>query len=181
MSKRPLDQESELFAARKKRRVEETFPHPDLSWSATTSRTLSHNDYSVGWICALPLEMTAAKAMLDQIHATLVTPSYDSNAYTLGNICGHNVVMACLPAGVYGTTSAATVASQMLSSFTSINTRFMVGIGGGVPSNEHDIRLGDVVVSTPSPQCAAVVQYDYGKTLASRSYQVLAVFRVATV
>ena len=39
----------------------------------------------------------------------------------------------------------------------------MVGIGGGVPSEEADIRLGDVVVSTPNKAHSGVVQYDFGK------------------
>jgi ankyrin repeat protein len=32
----------------------------------TTITTLLHSDYTVGWICALPLEMAAAKAMLEE-------------------------------------------------------------------------------------------------------------------
>jgi hypothetical protein len=66
---------------------------------------LSHEDYTVGWVCALPLEMTAAKGMLDETHSNLSQPTTDDNAYTLGKISGHNVVIACLPSGVYGTTS----------------------------------------------------------------------------
>jgi len=40
----------------------------------------------------------------------------------------------------------------------------MVGIGGGVPSAEADLRLGDVVISQPFAQHGGVVQYDFGKT-----------------
>jgi nucleoside phosphorylase len=40
-----------------------------------------------------------------------------------------------------------------------------VGIGGGVPSEENDIRLGDVVVSKPTGQSGGVIQYDFGKTV----------------
>lgn len=36
------------------------------------SHHLSHDDYTVGWICALPLEMAAAKAMLDLTHPKLM-------------------------------------------------------------------------------------------------------------
>jgi hypothetical protein len=39
----------------------------------------------------------------------------------------------------------------------------MVGIGGGVPSEENDIRLGDVVVSQPAGTSGGVIQYDFGK------------------
>jgi nucleoside phosphorylase len=40
----------------------------------------------------------------------------------------------------------------------------MVGIGGGVPSEENDIRLGDVVVSQPVDSYGGVIQYDMGRT-----------------
>ncbi|KAE8140550.1 hypothetical protein BDV38DRAFT_290249 [Aspergillus pseudotamarii] len=125
----------------------------------------THNDYTVAWVCALPLEMTAAKTMLDKIHPSLPQPETDHNTYILGNIASHNVVMACLPSGVYGTTSAATVLAYMLSTFRSLRFGLMVGVGGGVPSETADIRLGDVVVSIPTPASGGVIQYDYGKTL----------------
>jgi nucleoside phosphorylase len=127
-----------------------------------TARTISHEDYTVGWICALPCEMAAAKVMLDDIHPGLPNRPNDHNNYILGTIGVHNVIVACLPS--YGTTCAATVASQMLSSFESVRFGLMVGIGGGVPSEKADIRLGDVVVSKPDKEFGGVVQYDYGKT-----------------
>jgi nucleoside phosphorylase len=127
---------------------------------------LPNRDYTVGWICALALEMVAAKAMLDVSHGRPKEqhPS-DQNNYSLGRIGDHNVVIACLPAGVYGTTSAARVAADMQSSFESIRFGLMVGIGGGVPSKEFDIRLGDVVVSKPGRTSGGVLQYDFGKTV----------------
>jgi nucleoside phosphorylase len=133
--------------------------------------TLSHQDYTVAWICALPLELTAAKAMLDEIHSDLCQPPSDHNAYTLGRLHGHNVVIACLPSGVYGTTSAATILAQMLPTFPSLIFGLMVGIGGGVPTKANDIRLGDVVVSKPTTKGTGVIQYDYGKTLSNGRIQ----------
>ncbi|KAN0080626.1 wd-repeat protein [Elaphomyces granulatus] len=133
--------------------------------ATVTMRSLCHYDYTVAWVCALPLEMAAAKSMLDEIHPNLPTSSNDQNTYVLGKIHPHNVVIACLPSGVYGTTSAATVANQMLFTFRSIRFRLMVGIGGGVPTKEADIRLGDVVVSKPTEDFGGVVQYDFGKTV----------------
>ncbi|KAI3049428.1 hypothetical protein CBS147352_5964 [Aspergillus niger] len=132
---------------------------------------LSHDDYTIGWVCALAIEAAAATAMLDQIHPALPTHPRDSNSYTLGSIGSHHVVIACLPAGVYGTTSAATVASNMFISFGSIRHLLMVGIGGGVPSASADIRLGDVVVSIPTPRFEGVVQYDYGKTIGQGRFE----------
>ncbi|EHA18786.1 hypothetical protein ASPNIDRAFT_119175, partial [Aspergillus niger ATCC 1015] len=119
----------------------------------------------------LAIEAAAATAMLDQIHPALPTHPRDSNSYTLGSIGSHHVVIACLPAGVYGTTSAATVASNMFISFGSIRHLLMVGIGGGVPSASADIRLGDVVVSIPTPRFEGVVQYDYGKTIGQGRFE----------
>ncbi|GFF30843.1 hypothetical protein IFM61606_10601 [Aspergillus udagawae] len=130
-----------------------------------------HDDYAVAWICALPLEMTAAKTMLDVVHPSLHQPRTDHNVYTLGSVSGHNVVVACLPSGIYGTTSAAIVLAHMLPTFPSLQFALMVGIGGGVPSRNADIRLGDVVVSMPTAASGGVIQYDYGKTLRDGSLQ----------
>ncbi|KAN0073083.1 hypothetical protein V8E54_009197 [Elaphomyces granulatus] len=134
-------------------------------------RCLRHHDYTVAWVCALPLEMATAKSMLDEIHPNLPTSSNDQNTYALGKIHDHNVVIACLPSGVYGTTSATTVANQMLSTFRSIRFGLMVGIGGGVPTKEADIRLGDVVVSKPTGDFGGVVQYDFGKTVGQDDFE----------
>ena len=136
----------------------------------TTITTLSHDDYAVAWICALPLEMAAAKLMLDAIHPNLPIPSTDQNTYILGNIGERNIVIACLPSGAYGNISAATVAMQLLSSFHFICFGFMVGIGGGVPSSNADIRLGDIVVSQPTDTFGGVVQYDLGKALSGGQF-----------
>jgi hypothetical protein len=136
---------------------------------STENRSVA--DYVVAWICALPLEMAAAKSMLDETHHQLPQLENDENTYTLGKIYGHNVVVTCLPAGVYGTTAAATVVSQMRSTFPNIRFGLMVGIGGGVPSKKNDIRLGDVVVSMPTGTSGGVVQYDSGKTISSGRFE----------
>ncbi|KAK7398286.1 hypothetical protein QQX98_012344 [Neonectria punicea] len=125
-----------------------------------TTETRSHDEYTVGWVCALSKEQTAATAMLDQRHACLQNPPNDSNTYTLGSIGKHNIVIACLPKGRIGTNSAATVATSMISTFPSLRFGLMVGIGGGIPPK---VRLGDVVVSTPEGQFPGVVQWDSGK------------------
>ncbi|OJJ08345.1 hypothetical protein ASPVEDRAFT_89572 [Aspergillus versicolor CBS 583.65] len=135
------------------------------------AQKLQHTDYDIAWICALPLELAAAKSMLDEIHPSLPQAPSDQNSYTLGRISGHNIVLVCLPSGTYGTTSAATVLSQMLSTFSSISYGLMVGIGGGIPSRDRDIRLGDVVVSTPSGISGGVIQYDHGKALPDKSFE----------
>ncbi|KAL4741644.1 nucleoside phosphorylase domain-containing protein [Aspergillus similis] len=138
---------------------------------SATALLKSHEDYTIGWICALPVEMAAARAMLDEIHDSLPNPLDDHNNYILGNIGLHNIVVACLPAGIYGITSATTVATQMIATFRSIRISLMVGIGGGVPSSKNDIRLGDVVVSKPTGRLGGVVQYDSGKTTANGNFE----------
>ncbi|GIJ89553.1 hypothetical protein Asppvi_008495 [Aspergillus pseudoviridinutans] len=137
----------------------------------SSPKTLSHADYSVAWICALPLERAASTSMLDEEHARLPQASNDPNSYTLGEVCGHNVVVACLPAGIYGTLSAAAIAIQMRCTFFAIRFAMMVGIGGGVPNKKADIRLGDVVVSKPTGTSGGVVQYDYGKTISGGQFE----------
>ena len=123
--------------------------------------------YTVGWVCALPVELAAAQAMLDEEHEELEQDENDSNLYTLGSIGEHKVVLVCLPAGQTGNNSAAAVAMQMKATFKGIRFGLMVGIGGGVPSEEVDIRLGDVVVSQPVQAFGGVVQYDFGKATPS--------------
>ncbi|KAJ5335777.1 uncharacterized protein N7506_005713 [Penicillium brevicompactum] len=135
------------------------------------SSSLCHDDYTVGWICALPVEMAAAKLMLDAIHPSLPRPPTDQNNYILRNIGDHNIVIASLPSGAYGNVSAATVAMQLLSSFHSIRFGLMVGIGGGVPSSKADIRLGDIVVIQPADTSGGVIQYDLGKALSGGQFQ----------
>ena len=129
-------------------------------------------DYTVGWICAISTEYVAAQAFLDEKHEgpEYVSPN-DKNIYTLGKVGKHNVVIAVLPEGEYGTSSAARVGSDMLNSFPNVRIGLMVGIGGGAPSGKHDIRLGDVVVSAPRDGKGGVFQYDFGKTIQDQSFQ----------
>lgn len=131
--------------------------------------TLGHDQYTIAWLCALHIEMAAARAMLDNIHKFL--PIYeDDNAYILGNIKHHNIAIGCLPAEGYGTNNAAKVMTNMKRTFPSLRVSLMVGIGGGVPM-KHDIRLGDVVVGT------RVMQYDLGKIVEDGRFQRTAFYR----
>jgi nucleoside phosphorylase len=131
------------------------------------ARRLCRDEYTVGWVCALPVELAAAQELLDEEHDTPPTDTHDTNIYTCGRVGEHNVVIACLPEGQTGTHSATTVAMQMRLAFTSTRFGLMVGIGGGVPSEDIDIRLGDVVISKPHKTHGGVVQYDSGKATPS--------------
>jgi nucleoside phosphorylase len=83
--------------------------------------------------------------------------------FTLGGIGEHNIVIASLPGGRQGHTSAAVAAQQTMAKFPRITCVLLVGIAGGVPSDRDDIRLGDAVVSFPRGKYGGVVQYDFGK------------------
>lgn len=129
------------------------------------------NKYTIGWICAVVTEYVAARALLDQIHDGPDTQApNDNNTYTLGEMGNHNVVVAVLPDGEYGTSSAASVVKDMLRTFTNIRIALMVGIGGGAPSAANDIRLGDIVVSSPRNGIGGVVQYDFGKSIQDQGF-----------
>jgi nucleoside phosphorylase len=125
----------------------------------------SPDSYTIGWIAALPIERAAAEAMLDEKHAAptgFTRHQTDANVYTWGRLGEHNIVIAALASGDYGTTSAATTASSLLASLPSIRVGLMVGIGGGIarPEENLDIRLGDVIVSQPCRTTGGVCQYD---------------------
>jgi hypothetical protein len=134
----------------------------------STKISLPIEQYHVGIICALRHEMTAAIAALDERHQPIARQDkLDPNNYALGRIHNHNIVIACLPAGVYGTNAAARVANDILRTFSALRFGLMVGIGGGIPNlvKGLDIRLGDVVISQPDKTLGGVVQYDLRKNL----------------
>ena len=128
-------------------------------------------DYRVGWICAAQTEYVVACKFLDEEYPAPATSPLHDNTYTFGRIGHHNVVITCLPKGEYGLTSAASVARDMLRSFTSIRFGLMVGIGSGVPSPKHNIRLGDVVVGSPVGRTGGVIQYEFGKTIQDQKFE----------
>jgi nucleoside phosphorylase len=132
-------------------------------------RRLTHEDYTVAYICPMGVELAPVKAMLDEIHQVLPT-SRDVNSYTLGRMGEHNVVIAVMPET--GNNKAATVATQLLNDFKSIRFGLLVGVGGGIPSDgKDDIRLGDVVVSNPAKTFPGVVQFDIGKRLPDGQFE----------
>jgi nucleoside phosphorylase len=134
--------------------------------------TLNNESYNIGWICAIQTEYVAAQLMLDEVHSRPENISAnDYNDYTLGTIAGHHVVIAVLPEGEYGTSSAASVAKDLVRSFPNVRIGLMVGIGGGAPSATNDIRLGDIVVGVPGNGQGGVIQYDFGKTIQGQPFR----------
>lgn len=136
---------------------------------------LSKEDYTVGWICALPEpEWKASRVLLDEEHEVVPLGRATKHQYVYGSMNGHNVVMGCLPPEQLGKASAAAVASEMGSTFPSLRFGLLVGVGGGVPSAK-DVRLGDVVVSMPNrtAQHGGVIQYDYIKAVSGGAVEYL--------
>ncbi|KAF4914996.1 Ankyrin-3 [Colletotrichum fructicola] len=155
-------------ASSKKRRHDDEDAE-DVKAQGKRTKVESKDDldrYTIGWVCALSIEQTAARAMLDEefqdVH--IRKAANDTNTYTLGSIGRHMIVIACLPKGQLGVVRASKVATSMTSTFRNIKFVLMVGIGGGVPSGPNNVRLGDVVVSTPTEEYPGVVQWDFGKT-----------------
>ena len=116
-------------------------------------------------ICALTIESDAVQAMFDEDWED--GPKYrkvenDTNAYTMGRIGVHNIVLAYMP-GI-GKANAARLTGNLNISFPQIRLGLVVGICGGMPfiretlhdPRDTDVFLGDVIISTE------VVQYDLG-------------------
>jgi hypothetical protein len=105
------------------------------------ARWLRHVEYTVGWICALPVEL--AEEMLDEEHHDLGRDPVinDENLCALGSIDGHNVAIVCLPACQIGNNPAAVVATQLRATFKAIRFGLTVRIGGGVPNTKADLNL----------------------------------------
>ena len=131
--------------------------------------------YTVGWISALPLERAAATAMLDEIHPKpprdFKRQSRDPNVYSFGRIGCHNIIVASLPAGVYGLTAASATALHMVSTFPQLQIGLLVGIAAGIPSPSRDIRLGDIVVAQTDGTSPGVIQYDLGKAKVNGQFE----------
>ena len=79
-------------------------------------------EYTVGWICAITTEYMAAQSLLDELHeGPEFTVENDNNDYTLGTMRDHNVVIAVLPYGDYGLSTAAVVETHIVFKFCSTN------------------------------------------------------------
>ncbi|KEF62714.1 uncharacterized protein A1O9_00687 [Exophiala aquamarina CBS 119918] len=127
--------------------------------------------YRVGWISAVQTEYVIACELLDEeFEERQLDLRHDNNLYTFGRIGQHNVVLACLPKGKYGISSATMVARDMCRSF-SLCFLLMVGIGGGAPTKHNDVRLGDIVVSCPVAQSSGVIHYDSGAAIQDKEFK----------
>ena len=123
-------------------------------------RPTSRRDIEVAVICALSREADAVQALFDvdwdDEGLSLEKAPGDSNAYSIGAIGRHNVVLVHMPST--GKVSASASASNCRMSFPNIKLGLVVGICGVVPFDEtgSELVLGDVVISD------GVIQYDLG-------------------
>lgn len=133
---------------------------------ANRSRPTDRNSVRIAIICALRSEADAVEASFDEFWdedgSVYGRAPGDPNAYAIGRIGHHDVVLAFMPS--MGKGAAANVAASVRSSFQGIILALVVGICGGVPFTiaGKSIWLGDVVIST------GIVQYDFGRRLPDR-------------
>lgn len=135
--------------------------------------------YTVAWIAPLEIEAQAALHLLDNRHQGRfpLTPR-DDYIFQAGDACGHNIIIATLPAGeVYGTRSAAALATQVKKFFPNLWFGLLVGIAAGLPNLSRnpplDIRLGDVLVGLPVGDNAGIIDYELGKETGTDGFQLL--------
>ncbi|KAL2814774.1 purine and uridine phosphorylase [Aspergillus granulosus] len=128
-----------------------------------TLKEISPNSITIAIFSALTYEAVAVECMLDEEYEccpkALGPIKY---VYSFGRIEKHKVVIA--QPHQMGTVAAAHCATAVSQQFPNVRFALMVGIGAGIPNPpKHDIRLGDIAVSSPQDAHAGVMQYDFGK------------------
>ncbi|KAH8800681.1 armadillo-type protein [Xylogone sp. PMI_703] len=140
---------------------------------------LNPEDYTVAWFAPLKIEAQVALHMLDNRHwGRFPMDRGDDYVFHAGDMCGHNVIIATLPAGQeYGTGSAAVLASQVKKFFPNLWFGLLVGVAAGLPNFSRrpprDIRLGDVLVGLPTGDSAGLIAYSLGKETGEDGFQLL--------
>lgn len=120
----------------------------------------------VAVFCALSLEADAVDAVFDEhwddYDALYSKAPGDSNAYTLGIIGRHNVVLVHL--STMGKVTSAAAATQCRSTFPNIELALIVGVCGVTPFTPEggEIVLGDAIISD------GVIQHDLGHRFPTR-------------
>ncbi|UKZ60137.1 uncharacterized protein TrAtP1_001421 [Trichoderma atroviride] len=134
---------------------------PKLEVTTSLDRPSGRDDFEIALICALQIESDAVEALFDENfeeNSSYGKAPGDPNAYAIGKMAGHNVVLAFMPG--MGKVNSANVAASFRMSFPNIKLGIVVGICGGVPGGEDgekEVLLGDIIVST------ALIQYDFGR------------------
>jgi nucleoside phosphorylase len=118
-----------------------------------------------GIVIALPYEFAAVEVMLDDRKDWRARGAGAGRRYVVGKIPArsggvHDVAGVLLPDT--GNNQAAACAALLLEHFPEVRHIIMCGIAGGIPRPgvpEHDVRLGDIVITDRG----GVIQYDFGK------------------
>lgn len=131
----------------------------------STPETLDPKTYTVVLIAPLEIEARAALYLLDERHdGKFALERGDEHVFHAGRMCGHNTVIATLPAGQeYGTASSSELASHIKRFFPNLWFGLLIGVAAGLPHPSRDIRLGDVLVGLPEGDSAGLIAYDLGK------------------
>ncbi|KAM0489493.1 hypothetical protein ACHAP8_012518 [Fusarium lateritium] len=122
---------------------------------------IQSDDITVAIFCALPKEAVAVRLVFDERFDCDVAPGQQLYVYSYGRVGEHNIVLT-VPHQM-GTVKASQCAAVVAQQFPNIRLALLIGIGGGIPGADADIRLGDVAVSIPQDNHPGVIEYDYGK------------------
>ncbi|KAL4907775.1 nucleoside phosphorylase domain-containing protein [Aspergillus multicolor] len=113
-----------------------------------------NEDYTVGWICNSSESLTAVgRIMTESWDFPRTFPVDEPRILKVGTIGRHKVAATIAQCHNYGTNHPSGVISGLLNTFPNICLLLMVGVAAGMPFNSEpiqDVRLGDVVVGTPS-------------------------------
>ncbi|KAH6971419.1 nucleoside phosphorylase domain-containing protein [Ilyonectria sp. MPI-CAGE-AT-0026] len=122
-------------------------------------REIQPEEVTVAIFCALTDESVAVRLTLEE-ELKCPTPGR-KYLYNFGRIGEHKIVIA-QPIEV-GTVDTSNLAAYVSNAFKNVRFALMVGIGGGIPSEKNDIRLGDIAVSKAGSGHPGVIQYDFVK------------------
>ncbi|KAI0901985.1 hypothetical protein F4806DRAFT_502000 [Annulohypoxylon nitens] len=131
--------------------------------------------YTVGWICAGVVEFSTARNFLDEKHSK-------KHNYTLGRIGKHNVVLALQDkSSRHEPTRPSRATENLLRDFTNLRICFLLSVGGGAPSQRHDIRLGDVLVGFTDHNTESVLHCDYRRTINKNKFTSRGILRPPSI
>lgn len=113
----------------------------------------------IAWICSMGVDLAFIEAVLDQYHFGLPIQR-DSHSYILGEIKGHSNMTAML--SQIGTSSASTIATQLLNNFNSTLFGLLIEIDGKASDEMNDLetRLKSKMISKPSASVGEIVHCD---------------------
>lgn len=104
---------------------------------------------SIGFICPSYTEVKAVLATFDKGFSTVLV---NGTKYSYGLIRGRKTVAVTLPHDESGPVAASRCAAELLKKHPSLKKDgsycFLVGIAGGIWSQDNDVRLGDIVIAT---------------------------------